>query len=122
MDWPRLLVVDDDPYLRSALHTLFARQGWQVSLAATVSESRALLDPTPCCVILDLDLPGGRGEDLLREIRARRLRTRVAVCSGLDDPSRLAVVRSLAPELLLWKPFELPPVIRLCEAAMAVPA
>ena len=122
MDRPRLLVVDDDPYLRSALHTLFARQGWQVSLAPTVAEGRSLLDPALCCVILDLDLPDGRGEDLLREIRARRLRTRVAVCSGLDDPSRLAVVRSLGPDLMLWKPFELPPLLGLCEAAMAVPA
>src|SRR4051812_17198958 len=59
MNRPRLLVVDDDPYTRSALHALFTRQGWHVLLAATVAEGLALLDPAPCCVVLDLNLPDG---------------------------------------------------------------
>lgn len=122
MERPRLLVVDDDSYTRTGLWTLFTGEGWQVATAATVAEALALLDPAPACVILDLRLPDGGGETVLREIRARSLRTRVAICSGIDDPARLATVRGLNPELILWKPIELAPVFQLCASARAASA
>jgi two-component system response regulator PilR (NtrC family) len=122
MERPRLLVVDDDPYTRTGLKTLFSVEGWLVVTAGTVAEALALLDPAPQCVILDLRLPDGGGEAVLREIRARSLRTRVAICSGVDDPKRLATVRGLNPELMLWKPIELAPVFRLCASARAASA
>jgi len=116
MERPRLLVVDDDPCTRAALRTIFGREGWQVTLAATLAEALARLDPAPHGAILDLDLPDGPGESVLRELRARGLGTRVAVCSGIADPVRLAGVRLLAPELMLWKPIEVAPVRRLFSA------
>jgi DNA-binding response OmpR family regulator len=116
---PRLLVVDDDPCTRTALHALFSRRGWEVELAASVAAGLARLVPSPRCVIFDLMLPDGGGEAILREVRANHPRTMVAVCSGIDDPHRLAQVRGLNPELLLWKPIELAPVVRLCEAALS---
>jgi two-component system response regulator PilR (NtrC family) len=122
MERPRLLVVDDDSYTRAGLKTLFTGEGWLVTTAGTIAEALALLDPAPQCVILDLRLPDGGGEAVLREIRARSLRTRVAVCSGIDDPARLAAVRGLNPELMLWKPIELAPVFQLCASARAASA
>lgn len=122
MERPRLLVVDDDPYTRAGLVALFTGHGWQVATAGTVAEALALLDPAPQCVLLDLKLPDGGGEAVLREIRARSLPTRVAVCSGIDDPRRLATVRGLNPELMLWKPIELAPVFQLCASARAASA
>jgi DNA-binding response OmpR family regulator len=119
MDRPRILIVDDDSYTCAALHTLFSRQGWLVATASTVSEALAQLEPEPACMLLDLNLPDGRGESVLREVRARSLRTRVVVCSATDDPRRLAAVRGLNPELMLWKPIELAPVFQLCASARA---
>jgi hypothetical protein len=46
----------------------------------------------------------------------------VAVCSGIDDPRRLLTVRGLNPELLLWKPIELAPVLQLFEWARSASA
>src|SRR4051794_3761034 len=80
MDRPRLLVVDDDPCTRMALHALFTRRGWEVALASTVAAGLAGLVPSPHCVILDLMLPDGGGEAILREVRANHPRTMVAVC------------------------------------------
>ena len=116
---PRLLVVDDDTYTRTALRTIFGREGWAVTTAATVAEALDRLDPAPHGAILDLDLPDGPGESVLRELRARGLRTRVAVCSGIADPARLAAVRALEPEMMLWKPIEVAPVLRLFSAPRA---
>jgi len=111
MGLPRVLVVDDDSYTRDALHRLLSGRGWEVSLAATVAEGLERLDPAPSCVILDLNLPDGDGESILR--------TRVAVCSATTDGRRLAEVWSLSPEMLLWKPIEMAALYRLCDSALA---
>src|SRR3954466_14402542 len=111
MDRPRLLVVDDDPCTRIALTTLFTLRGWRVTLAGTVAEALARLDPAPRCLILDLDLPGGPGEGAPRGGgRADPPRPRGVVCGGPAAPMRIATVRALGPELLLPKPIEMGPL------------
>lgn len=119
MDRPRLLVIDDDIYTRNALHCLFTPRGWQVGLAGTVAEGLDRLDPAPDCIILDLNLPDGGGEQILREVRLHHPRTRVAVCSGTDDARLIREVQELRPEILLWKPIDLAPIFRLCDSIFA---
>src|SRR5947209_4091156 len=87
MNEPRLLIIDDDYYTRHALRNLFSRRGWKVGLASTVAEGLSGLDPAPRCIILDLNLPDGGGESVLREVRRRLPGTLVAVCSGSCDPA-----------------------------------
>lgn len=112
----RLLVVDDDPTTRFALKTLFTRQGWRVAVAATVAGAldALRLGPAPPYLILDLNLPDGQGERVLRAVREARLPTRVLVCSGLVDGRRLAGVMALEPDALLAKPIDPGPVMQLC--------
>ncbi len=119
MEKPRLLVVDDDDHTRIAMHALFSRRGWQVGLAATVAEGLSRLDPAPRCIILDLNLPDGGGETILREVRSKYPGTLVAVCSGSTDSLQLAEVRDLQPELMLCKPYDIAPIERLCLASLA---
>ncbi len=116
----RLLVVDDDATTRFALQTPFSRQGWKVSVAATVAEAFDELcrTPAPRCVILDLNLPDGRGEMILRAVRDARLKTDVAVCSGVEDADRLSAVMAMHPEALLAKPLELGPIMHFCQASL----
>jgi two-component system response regulator RegA len=117
MERPRLLVVDDDHFTRLALNAFFSRGGWQVSLAATVAEAMALLRDGFLCVILDLDLPDGGGEVVLGAVRSSSPGTQVMVCSGVDDPARLAEIRRLTPEVMMSKPIDLGTVYRLRETA-----
>ncbi len=116
----RLLVVDDDATTRFALHTLFSRKGWNVSVAATVAEALDELSqsPSPRCVILDLNLPDGRGEAILRAVREGHLKTSVAVCSGVEDARRLADLLALEPEAMLTKPLELEPIVDFCQSSL----
>jgi DNA-binding NtrC family response regulator len=118
MQSPRLLVVDDDPYTRIALNAFFTRGGWEVSLAASVAEATTLLDHDPQFMILDLNLPDGGGEALLEYVRTRCRGTRVMICSGVDDPGRLARVSRLAPEVMT-KPIDPGRLYRLRDAARA---
>jgi len=69
----RVLVIDDDPWsLRIVTHLLEPR-GHTVATAVDLSEARAkLADLSELeLVLLDITLPGGSGETLLQEIRAR---------------------------------------------------
>jgi two-component system KDP operon response regulator KdpE len=102
----RLLLIDDDAGTRSAIGSIFSRMGWMVRLASTLREGIAWLEAghEPCCLILDLGLPDGPGETILEAVREKRLRTHVAVCTGLDDRERIALVAKLNPNVLLLKP------------------
>jgi CheY-like chemotaxis protein len=103
---PRMLLVEDDPQTRHLLRRMLALCGWEVLEAATVAEALERLDPPPECVLLDLRLPDGDGETILRKVRIDRLPTRVVVNTGLHDPARLSEVSYLQPDAVLRKPLD----------------
>jgi two-component system response regulator PilR (NtrC family) len=64
-----LLVVDDEPDLRTLYEITLAREGYDVECAATVQEAaQALASRRFQAVITDMRLPDGTGLDLLREL------------------------------------------------------
>jgi DNA-binding response OmpR family regulator len=115
MNTRRLLIVEDHAMTRNALRGLFARQGWDVRVAESVAKGLAALEPPPDCLLLDLMLPDGDGETILRKIRADGLPTRVAVCTGTGDPERLRAVSELRPDALLHKPIDITDLCRACD-------
>jgi CheY-like chemotaxis protein len=114
-----LMIVEDDPASRSSLGSIFSRRGWAICSVSTLSEALAFLDHglDPDCLVLDLTLPDGNGEEVLRRVRRDGLKTRVAVCTGSQDPDTLDSVRSLNPNGLLVKPVDLGELERVCEFA-----
>jgi len=106
------LIVEDDPAMREVWQVVFSRRGWDVALASTVAEGLALLDPPPDFLILDLRLPDGGGEAILRRVRDAKLKTRVAVTTGTGDAGRLCEVRGMGPEALFEKPINVADVWR----------
>src|SRR5262249_32680856 len=115
MNGYRVLVVEDDAASRFALRRLFTHKGWIVSVAESVTEGLAKLDPPPHCILLDLTLPDGGGEEILRKVREEKLPIKVAVCTGMNDPVRLALVKGMDPEALFRKPLDFDEVCRVCE-------
>ena len=110
------MIVEDDPSSRSSLGSIFSRRGWAICSAGTLSEAMALLDHglVPDCLVLDLVLPDGNGEEILSKIRTDGLKTRVAVCTGAQDPVSLSRVRSMNPNGLLRKPVDLDELECVC--------
>ncbi|HEY7878161.1 MAG TPA: ATP-binding protein [Gemmatimonadaceae bacterium] len=85
----RLLVVDDDAVDRMAVRRAIAATG----LVATVEEAPdaetalAVLTALPSdCVLLDYQLPGRSGLELLKDIRRRGLDVPVIMLTGRSDP------------------------------------
>jgi DNA-binding response OmpR family regulator len=106
------LIVEDDPAMREVWQIVFARRGWEVAAATTIAEGLEGLDPPPDYLILDLKLPDGGGEAILRRVREDRLKTRVAVTTGSEDAAQLSEVRGLGPEAVFEKPVNVADVWR----------
>ena len=80
-----MLVVDDEPAMRSVISGFLRSIGHEVSVAANAREARAHLATTEYdVVLLDLRMPDLGGEQLYREIRQRDARqaSRVVFVTG----------------------------------------
>ena len=79
----RVLVVDDEPDASAALELLLKPRGFDVRLAATGDEGRAMVGTwKPHVVLLDLMLPDVRDLDLLKDFGRRRRRRRSSWSRG----------------------------------------
>jgi len=117
----RLLIIDGDTATRERLRRRFTHMGWSISLAGTVAEAKARLDPPPHCILLELMLSDGPGEAVLRQVFEENLSTRVLLCTGVSDHVRLARAARLGPETVFGKPIDMEEVVRACEATEAIP-
>jgi DNA-binding response OmpR family regulator len=67
----RVLVIDDDPSITSALKRGLAYQGFAVDVALSGSEGLAIArEQPPDAVLLDVMMPGMDGYEVLRRLRA----------------------------------------------------
>jgi DNA-binding response OmpR family regulator len=109
-----LLIIEDHAPTRERLTSLLVRAGWDVRAASSEAEGLAMLDSEPRCIVLDLMLPDGSGEAILRRVRQAHPATRVVVATGSGDEARLEAVRGLRPEAVVRKPFEMNEMLRAC--------
>ena len=106
----RMLVVDDETAMRSAISTFLATLGHQVTAASGGLEARALLDANEYdVVLLDLRMPDLGGDTLFEELRDRdpRHARRVVFVTGdvQGDDARRFLDRAGRP--VVGKPFQL---------------
>ncbi len=68
----RILVVEDNALNRLLVHDLLQLRGHQIIEAATVEEARRALDgERPDLLLLDVQIPGGGAEAIIRDARRR---------------------------------------------------
>ncbi|GAB3810995.1 response regulator transcription factor [Micromonospora zhanjiangensis] len=82
---PRLLLIEDDPAIRTPLLRALRERGHAVAAASTAMAGlQAVLDDRPDLVVLDLGLPDRDGLELLRMVRAVS-HVPVIVATARDD-------------------------------------
>mgnify|MGYP001369127811 CR=1 FL=1 len=110
-----LLVVDDENSLRTLLSAAFTRKGYRVTTAATGLEAiEVISDPTRAldAVLLDLNMPGTNGVQVLKVIRACRPNLPVLVVSGHITAEVRAEFQQLNQRDFVQKPYRLDEVGR----------
>ena len=79
----RVLVVEDEAYVRDSLVAILRSKGFDVGGAASVAEAVALLAKAPVDVVLsDLRMPGADGLELVRRLQATSPETPVVILTG----------------------------------------
>lgn len=101
-----VLVVDDDASMRTALGDLFESVGLQVELFESPREYLLRKRPdTPCCLVLDVRLPGKSGLDFQAELNDADMRLPIIFLTGHGDiPMSVRAMKAGAVEFLT-KPF-----------------
>ena len=91
--------------------------GFEPVAFTRISSARAALrERVPTVMVVDDDLPDGRGGDLVREVRAnpRTSHVRVVFCTAADSARRREIAQ-LAP--VIQKPFQVRDVERVLHEA-----
>ena len=105
----RVLVIEDDPTVRDVLARLLSNLGLKPLLARDGPQGLAMLqDPTAAIgrIILDLNMPGMDGWQVLDQIRKFDADIPVVICSGYD-PEEQNLAGTRAHIHFLQKPFTL---------------
>lgn len=83
----RILVVEDDEAVRASTRTLLEAQGFLVRDFADAESFLAATDGRDAdCIVLDHNLAGMSGLDLIAVLRARGVTTPVVIVSGNGKP------------------------------------
>lgn len=103
---PCVLVVDDNPSLRSLVRENLEREGYQVVEAGGADEAlEAAAERTPELVLLDVVLPGTDGWQLLQRLQELYGAVPVIMFSGQVEASS-AEVRQRGARAFVGKPFD----------------
>ncbi len=99
-------IVDDDEAVRDALGMLFASVGYATESFATATEFLDGFDPErPCCLVLDVRLPGMSGLELQQRMAARDAELPIVFITGHGDvPMAVRAMKAGAVDFL-EKPF-----------------
>jgi two-component system OmpR family response regulator len=107
-DHGRLLVVDDEPFLRDAVAASLAFLGFQVTTADTGTEALRLARERPFdLAVLDVMLPDTNGFEVVRRLRRDGSRLPVIFLTARDTQDDKVTGLTLGGDDYLTKPFGL---------------
>ena len=115
----RILVVDDESGVRSAMKTLLESRGYRVDLAEDgVAALEQIADFPPDVVITDLDMPRMNGMALLKELHERDRELPVIVAtSAVELDSAVAAMRAGAADYVT-KPVDFEALVLAIERSL----
>jgi FixJ family two-component response regulator len=116
---PVVFVVDDDDSMRRALSNLIRSVGLQAETFATAADFLAVkLPDAPCCLILDIRLPGLSGLDFQAKLASAKIEVPIIFITAHGDiPMSVRAMKAGAIEFLT-KPFRDQDLLDAIQAAI----
>ncbi|MDE3095580.1 MAG: response regulator [Chloroflexota bacterium] len=101
----RILLVEDSPMNSTFFQAVLEPEGHEVTVevTGTAGRERALTEPFDL-IVLDIVLPGLRGDAVCKELKATGLRTPLIALTASALPEQMAVVQAAGFDECLIKP------------------
>jgi DNA-binding response OmpR family regulator len=109
----RILVVDNEPDLRSTYDRLLRWQGYRVVTAGSRAEGLRLVTEPPRLVIVDLKLRDGDGLDIIRAAKANHPPVPVIVVTSFASAASRRAAQASGAAAFLTKPFSASELLEL---------
>ena len=120
MDPLRVLIVDDEAELVSALEERLNLRGFQASGVTTGAEALSLLAEMPFdVVLLDLKMPGLGGLEVIKKIKVDQPGLRVILLTGWGSEEDAEKGKELGAYDYLMKPVKISDLVRVLLSASA---
>jgi FixJ family two-component response regulator len=103
---PTVIVIDDDAGVRKALQNLLRSVGLQVDALASAQQFFERKPPEgPCCLVVDVRLPGKSGLDFQERLRETKLGLPIIFITGHGDIRMSVRAMKAGAHEFLTKPF-----------------
>jgi two-component system nitrate/nitrite response regulator NarL len=101
----RILLADDHPMIRTALEALLRGTAFEiVGIASTGEQALAEIDGAkPDILLLDLQMPGGTGMDVLRQVRSNGSKLKIVLLTAAIDDASLVEAKTLRVQGMVLK-------------------
>lgn len=103
----RILLVEDDVFLREGLCEMLGGQGYSVTVAETFAKANELISGHFDLMIFDIMLPDGSGLDLCRKVRNSGSTVPILFLTACDDEIQIVCGLDAGADDYVTKPFRL---------------
>tara|TARA_B100001248_G_scaffold262154_1_gene256407 strand:+ start:3490 stop:4878 length:1389 start_codon:yes stop_codon:yes gene_type:complete len=114
----KLLIVDDESSLRTALFRILDKKNYQVLTASSVKEAKALASSGVDLSIVDLSLPDGNGLQLMRELKSMYQNMQFIIITGNASVESAVEATKQGAFHYLTKPFDIHAIDSIIEKAL----
>ena len=105
----KLLVVEDEPSLLNSITRYFRQEQFICEGVSNYADALRRIEDTPYdCIVLDINLPGGSGLQLLKYLREDKKKDGVIIISARDSLDDKVLGLNYGADDYLTKPFHLP--------------
>lgn len=120
MNSPRVLIVDDESSLRTALFRVLDRRGLSVITANKIEEAKALcqIDQPLDLALIDMNLPDGDGIEFMTSVKAQHPACQVIILTGHGSIESAVRATQKGAFHFITKPFNMEELMSLVEKAL----
>jgi FixJ family two-component response regulator len=116
---PRIAIVDDDQSVRNAISRLLKTSGMETeSYASSMELLNSLEHGKPDCLVLDLQMPGVTGTDMLHYLAEAGIRVPTIIVTAHDEVGSSAACIAAGALAYLRKPLDADELIRTISHAI----
>ncbi len=108
----RILIIDDEEMIRESLSMILELNGYRVDSTGEGLAAIEMIRTTAySLLLLDLNMPGFSGIEVLRELNRIRCRVPIVVFTGFGSPASEQTCTKLGASAFLGKPVPIPELL-----------